>query len=364
MAFRLTLISLAIIALFAGHSSAQSGRVKGSPTPTPVPRPSLSGPSVLTVPQSQWPKRGVKIEPTPTPSPKSSESDDVIKVDAPLVPIPVSVTDGDGRPLALLKLADFELKIDGKTVEIGEVTTSEMPVTMAMLFDNSSSVSIIREFEKEAAVRFLKRVVRQGKDRVGLFSVADYTRLEQPLTSDISTLIRAIEFFPEPRGATALLDGIIEAAESLRGKNGRRVVVLITDGEDTYSNDKTTLDGVLRTLLENNCQVYVVRTSEFENYKRTGDRGGNANIRALTAETRMKEIALQTGGAVYSPINADEMSAAFTQIASELSRQYILSYYPESDGDRVGEFRNITVTIKGKPYVNLRTRKGYYVPKK
>jgi VWFA-related protein len=235
---------------------------------------------------------------------------------------------------------------------------------MAMLFDNSSSVSLIRAFEKDAAIRFLRRVVRPGKDRVGLFSVADYTRLEQPLTSDISTLIRSIELFPEPRGATALLDGIIEVADSLHGKNGRRVVVIISDGEDTYSNDKTTLDGVLRTLLENNCQVYVVRTSEFENYKRTGDRGGNANIQALTAQTRMKEIAEQTGGAVYSPINEDEMGAAFTQIAAELARQYILSYYPENESGRAGEFRMISLSIKGKPYVNLRTRKGYYVPKK
>ena len=112
------------------------------------------------------------------------------------------------------------------------------------------------------------------------------------------------------------------------------------------------------------CQVYVVKTKDFENFKRTGTRGGNANTRSLTAETRMIEIAEQTGGAVYSPINEDEMSAAFTQIAAELSQQYILSYYPEDETAKRGEFREISVAVKGKANVTLRTRKGYYVPKR
>ena len=108
----------------------------------------------------------------------------------------------------------------------------------------------------------------------------------------------------------------------------------------------------------------MVKTKDFENYKRTGVRGGNANIRALTAERRMIEIAQQTGGAVYSPIDEDEMNEAFKQISAELSQQYILSYYPEAEADKRGEFRSISLTVKGKPNVTIRTRKGYYVPKR
>lgn len=351
-----------LVALASGASIfAQSGRVKATPTPTPTPRKSgLSGPSVLNVPQSQWPQRSVRVEPSPTPPP----SDDVIKVESALVPIPVSVVDQNGRPVTDLKLDDFVLMVDGKKADLTELGRSETPIRLAMLFDNSSSVLIARDFEKEAAVKFFRRVVRPEKDMAALFSVADYTRREQTLTKDVGMLTRAIEYFPEPKGATALLDGIIEVASYLGSAQGRRVVVIVSDGEDTYSDDRTTLEGVIRTLLENNCQVYVMKTSDFENYKRTGSRVGNANIRALTAERRMQDIARQTGGAVYSPVDENEMDAAYKQISAELAQQYILSYYPEDDGGRRGELRSISLTIKGRPNLTVRTRNGYYVPKK
>ncbi len=346
---------LIIAALCSAAAFGQSGRQK--PSPTPPPR-SIVGPSVVT--ERKQDPVGM---PSPAVTPKTGD-DEIIRVEASLVPIPVSVTDADGRPLAALRLEQFELKIDGKKAEISELSTSETPIRMAMLFDNSSSVLLAREFEKQAAVRFFRRVIRPDRDMAALFSVADYTRLEQPFTSTVTLLTRAIESFPEPKGATALLDGIIEVAEYLRSANGRRVVVIVSDGEDTYSDLKTSLDDVLRALLMNDCQVYVVKTKEFENFKRTGIRGGNANIRALTAERRMIEITQQTGGAVFSPIDDDEMGAAFTQIAAELSRQYILSYYPEHETDMRGKFRTIELSLKGQPQASIRTRKGYYVPKR
>lgn len=338
--------------------SAQSGRVKVKPSPTPSP---IGGPSGIFIPIRIPPKERPALSPTPKPK---DDPDDVIKVDSTLVPIPVSVLDASGREMTTLKLADFELKVDGKAVEISDMARSESPIRLAMLFDNSSSVMIARDFEKEAAVKFFRRVIRPDKDMAALFSVADYTRLEQPFTKEVLRLTQAIDLFPEPKGATALLDGIIEVANYLRSANGRRVVVIVSDGEDTYSNDRTTLEDVIRSLQVNNCQVYVVKTKDFENFKRTGVRGGNANIRALTAERRMIEITQQTGGAVYSPIDENEMNEAFNQISAELAQQYILSYYPEAEADKRGEFRSISVAVKGKPNVGIRTRKGYYVPKK
>ena len=347
---------LVLFAASAVSTPAQSGRTKPSPTPTPVPR--IAGPSVLTA-STPTPQR-----PTPTPTPTPKGDDDVIKVDSVLVPIPVSVTEADGRPVRTLKLTDFELKIDGRPADIAEMTRSETPIRLAMLFDNSSSVLIARDFEKNAAVRFFRRVIRPERDKAALFSVADYTRLEQAFTTDVSLLTRAIELFPEPKGATALLDGIVEVADYLRSTTGRRVLVIVSDGEDTYSDLKTTLEGVVRSLLVSDVQVYVVKTKDFENFKRTGVRGGNANIRALTAERRMIEITQQTGGSVYSPIDEDEMSAAFTQIAAELSQQYVLSYYPEDDPGKAGDFRSISLSVKGKKDLTVRTRKGYYVGRK
>jgi VWFA-related protein len=107
-----------------------------------------------------------------------------------------------------------------------------------------------------------------------------------------------------------------------------------------------------------------VKTTDFENYVRTRSRAGNANIRQLAAERRMLEIATQTGGRVYSPLDERELDEAFRQISAELSQQYILSYYPDPQTEKPGEFRQIALTVKNRANVDVRTRKGYYVPKK
>lgn len=345
---------------FAFDGFAQSGRIKPVQTPTPKP---ISGPSVIYIPAQTRPRVGDRVPVVmPSPTPKSKEDgEEVVTVESTLVPIPVSVLDASGRVITNLKLADFELKIDGKPAEISELSRSETPIRIAMLFDNSSSVLIAREFETAAAVKFFRRIIRPEKDLAALFSVSTVTRLEQPFTTNISALTQAIETFPPPVGATALLDGIILAADYLRDVQGRRVIVIVSDGDDTASD--ATLEQTMRALQLSNCQVYVVKTTDFENYKRTGSRGGNANIRQLAAERRMIEAAGQTGGAVYSPIDERELDEAFRQISAELSQQYILSYYPDDEKDKRGAFREISLAVK-RPNSSVRTRKGYYVPKR
>jgi Ca-activated chloride channel family protein len=341
---------------FALSIFAQSGRNKPAetPTPTPTPRRVVGGYNPTE-----------KITPLPNsstiPAAKIEDDSDVIKVDSTLVPIPVSVLDGRGLPVTNLKIDDFLLQVNGKPAEIGDFARSETPVRMAVLFDNSSSVSIAREFEKKAAIRFFRRVIRPEKDLVALFSVATVSNLEQPLTKDVSLLVQAIESFAPPAGATALLDGIIEAANYMKDVQGRRVIVIVSDGDDTVSD--SSFDDAVKALQIANCQVYVVKTTDFENSIRTGQRAGNANLRQLAAERRMQEFAAQTGGAVYSPIDEDELDRAFAQISAELSQQYILSYYPENESERRGEFREISLAVKNRQNLQVRTRKGYYVPR-
>ncbi|CAN5438748.1 hypothetical protein BH18ACI3_BH18ACI3_21040 [soil metagenome] len=344
---------LTILTLAAGLY-AQSGRVK--PAETPMPRPKME-PTIIYVPTQAASKTA---SPRATPTPDSE--DEVVKVASALVPIPVSVLDTGGRSVTSLRLSDFELRIDGQLVEISDLARSETPIRLAMLFDNSSSVIVAREFEKDAAIKFFRRVIRPEKDLAALFSVATTTELEQSFTSEISSLTRAIELFPRPEGATALLEGIIQASEYLREVQGRRVMIIVSDGDDTKSD--VTFDETVRALQIANCQVYIVKTTDFENFKRTGSRRGNANIRQLAAERRMSEIAGQTGGAVYSPIDERELDDAFRQISAELSQQYILSYYPENDAEKRGEFRELQLALKNRTGHSLRTRKGYYVPKR
>lgn len=347
---------LAIIILSASAVFPQSGRVK------PPENPSTTAQPATKLPIKYNPTRIPDEFGSPVATPSATPEEDVIKVRSTLVPIPVTVLDAAGRSITTLKLEDFELQINGKSAELTELARSASPIRLAMLFDNSSSVTIAREFEKKAAVKFFDRMIRPEKDLAALFSVATGTRLEQVLTNEVGMLTRSIEAFPNPEGATALLDGIIKAANYLGEIQGRRVLVIVSDGDDTSSD--STLDQALKALQLSNCQVYVVKTTDFENFVRTKSRAGNANIRQLAAERRMLEIANQTGGRVYSPIDEKELDEAFRQISAELSQQYILSYYPDPQNETRGEFRQIALTIKDKPNVDVRTRKGYYVPKK
>ncbi len=349
---------LTISVCFSITLFAQSGRNKGKqeeeikPKIIRVLNDSTSANATPTPISNQIPA----ITPKPTP-----EQDDVIRIDSVLVPIPVSVTDNFFKSVLDLKIEDFELKIDGNIAEISDISRSELPVRLAFLFDNSSSVIQAREFEKKAAIKFFKQVIRPKTDLAALFSVTTGTRLEQVLTKDVSALIYSIENLPPPAGATALFDGVIKAAKYLENIEGRRVIIIMSDGEDTISD--STLEETVKVLQQTNCQIYVVKTTDFETFKRDGERTSNANVRSLAAERRMQELALQTGGAVYSPIDERELEASFSRISNELSSQYILSYYPSSDEKR-NAFRTIGLTVKNRQNLTVRTRKGYFVTRK
>ena len=346
-----------LILMFAAIGFAQSGRIKPTESPTPAPRPK---------PVYQPTQANTKPTPTPIPNTNSEgiieENGEILRVEAALVPIPVSITDAQGRAVTNLKLEDFLLQIDKTDAEIGDLFRSDTPVRLALLFDNSSSVVQAREFEIKAASRFFRRVLRPEKDLAALYSVASGIILEQTLTNNTSQLIRAIDNLGPPKGATKLLDAIIQASNYLQDFQGRRVIVIVSDGEDTLSD--ASLEATVRAVQAANCQIYVVKTTEFENFKRSGERIGSANVRYLAAERRMQELAAQTGGAVYSPIDERELDAAFTQISAELSQQYILSYYPQDETEMRGEFREISLIVKNGQNLTIRTRKGYYVPKR
>lgn len=353
---RLTSLLVLIFALSLG-SFAQSGRVKPTETPTPVPSPRPAG---VYLPANERERR-VAEKPPATPVP-IYDDDEVIKVESTLIPIPVSVVNLSGRSIKDLRLKDFLLKIDGVEVEISEVLRAEIPVRLALLFDNSGSVLTARDFEIRAAVRFLRSIVRPDRDMVSLFSIGTVSRLEHRYTNDVESIVRTIQSFPPPDGATALLDAVELAGRYLSEVEGRRVIVIVSDGEDTKTD--TTFENAVRMVQQFNCQVFVVKTTEFENFIRTGSRKTNANLQQLVAERRMAELARQTGGKVYSPIDEGELGDAFREIAAELSEQYILSYYPENESEMRGQFREISVEIRGRTDLTVRTRKGYYVPRR
>lgn len=279
------------------------------------------------------------------------DEDDVVRITSNLVPIPVSVVDRRGNAITTLKLEDFELKVDGVVKPLSDLTRSETGVRLTMLFDNSGSLDKEREFEKQAAIRFFRKVLRP-KDEAAIYSIETDSYLAQPLTKDIVRLEHTIAMFGKPEGGTSLFDAIIGAADYLRPYPGRRVLVLVSDGIETTSRHSD-FDYVLQRVLADDCQIYVVQTGLYE----------GANLRQLAAERRMEQLTSQTGGAVYLPKTTDQLDLAFDQIAADLSQQYVLSYYPSIE-HRDGRLHLLELTVKSRNDVRVRARRGYYAPKK
>jgi Ca-activated chloride channel family protein len=330
---------------------AQSGRNKKStPDASKTTHPVKTGETPSIVP---------KPTPFPTPPPDDVRPEDVIRVASNLVSIPTAVVDGQGQTVDNLKLEDFQLLVDGQQKPISELLQADTPVRLALLFDNSSSVDSARDFEKQAATRFFRRVMRR-QDQAAVYSVSTYATLIQPMTDNSKLMVQAIENLGHPEGATALFDGVVMAADYLKPLTGRHVIVLVTDGDDTVSD--TQFEMSEKVAQAANCQIYVVQTTKIENQATTGSPGGSANLRALAAERRMEQYTADTGGTVYAPYAVKELDAAFTQIAADLASQYILNYYSE-DEKFDGQFRRLTVRVLNRQDLRIRARNGYYTPR-
>src|SRR5438309_9475475 len=181
-----------------------------------------------------------------------------------------------------------------------------------------------------------------------LFSVSTDVTLAEPLTNDARRLESTIAGFGKPEGATSLFDAIIQAGAYLKPYPGRRIIVIVSDGEDTTS--RADFDTTLQRALADDSQIYVVQTGLYD----------NANVRALAAERRMEEFASQTGGAAYIPRSVEDLDNAFAQIAADMAQQYILSYYPAAD-KWDGHHHVIAVSVKTRPNARVRARKGFVV---
>jgi Ca-activated chloride channel homolog len=327
------------------RANGQSGRLKektpAKPRPTPIIGPS---PSETSQKSSTASKTTVAKETSGDVDPG-----DTVRVSSNLVPIPVSVIDTKGHAVTGLKLEDFELWIDGQLRSLTDISHGEAPVRLAMLFDNSGSIDFAREFEKQAAMHFFRKVMRPG-DEAAVFSIETDSYLAQPLTSDIRKLEQTIANFGRPSGATSLFDAILDASGYLRPNVGRRVIVIVSDGVETTS--RADFETTMRKVLADNCQIFVVQTGLYD----------SANVRALAAERRMEQFAIQTGGGAYIPKTTSDLEGVFKEIAADLAQQYVLSYY-QPEHQRDGRMHVIDLRLKVQKDVRVRARKAYFSPK-
>ena len=311
-------------------------------------------------------KRPVKPVPLPPlPKPKTEAppaKEESIRINSDLVTVVTTILPPAGHKPSDLQQADFEILEDGVPQEISNFAReNEAPLRLVMLFDTSLSIAPRLSFEKRAASKFFERIMRT-QDQAAIFSFSTDVEVLQEFTSRVPLLIQATRQL-RAQGATSLYDGVYLAANYLKPAQGRRVIVLVTDGGDTTSSK--TLKVALQQVQSVDAVIYAVYTGGIWN---------SQNLRDLAAERALAALTKETGGEVYHPklptndenLHDDEhaikeLDAAFTKLADELRTQYILGFYSNNE-ERDGRFRKLEVKIKQPGFV-ARARAGYYAPK-
>lgn len=315
----------------------------------------------LTLSVAQTEKQKPQTKPG---KPAEEQEEQVLKLGTQLVTVPFNVTDKKNRYINDLAKGDIEIFEDNKPQQLFSFERqTDLPITIAMLIDISGSQQYTLGEEISAGKTFFRRVLRPKKDLAAVVTFEHESVLEQNLTSDIDKLMRALDGVRIPAesvtvrrggtppinnsgvGSTALYDSVYSvSSDLLRREAGRRVIILVTDGEDTASSIK------LREAIE--------RTWRSEIIVYSVGIGGPMGVDQGT----LRKIASETGGRAFFPRNERDLDEAYAQIDEDLRSQYILAYTP-TNGARDGSFRTIQVKVKNHTDLNVRFRRGYFAPK-
>jgi Ca-activated chloride channel family protein len=282
----------------------------------------------------------------------SQDSDTTFKVDVKLVNVFVTVTDQHGAPIAGLKKENFELAEDDKAQKIALFDKeSALPLNIVMAIDTSLSTRKDLPLEQASARRFVHAILRPV-DVLSLYSFSETVSELTGFTPDLRVIDRGIDHM-RLGSATALYDALFLGSEALEPRQGRKVMVVITDGGDTMS--KVNYKEAVRAAETAEAILYSIIVVPIE-ASAGRDTGGEHALIQLSADT---------GGKYFYASSLAQLDQAFAQISDELRTQYLLAYYPSqrlADSD----FRRIEVSVKGLPPdsdLKVRHRTGYYTSK-
>jgi VWFA-related protein len=270
-----------------------------------------------------------------------------IKAEVALVNVVFSAFDRQNRAVPGLRAEDFFVLEDQAPQTIkyfSAISKGDLPLTIALLIDTSASIRDRLDDEKQTAAEFLRSVVRKEKDSALLIDFNSEVNLVHDFTHNPEELIAAMQPL-RAGGQTALYDAVFIAVdEKLKGQAGRKVIVVITDGDDTAS--KARRETAIETAQKHDVLIYGIGIRS-ENH--------DANFGVL------KKFAEETGGRFFpSRPTMGEMQTGFQLIREELQNQYSLAYI-STNAARDGAYRSIQVRCK-RGGVRIRTRKGYYAP--
>jgi len=257
------------------------------------------------------------------------------------VPIYATVTDATGRLVPDLQRDDFEVWDNGKPVPLTVFDNAVQPISVVVMLDTSGSMTMNLDLLKEAATQFAIRLLPEDRARIGSFS--DKIRIKPAdFTSDRDELVRILRDDIDYGNPTRLWDATDAGMAALKDIEGRRVVLVFTDGKDT-SSDRSEGDVMARA-----------REGEFLIYA-IGLRSQLRGQGVTQPDPGLRKVAEETGGGYFELGRTDELNTTFTRVASELHSQYVLGFSPT---DLDGKVHKLEVTTK-RPGLVARARKSY-----
>jgi Ca-activated chloride channel family protein len=282
---------------------------------------------------------------------KGSSGDNVIRVNVELVSVPVVASDVDGRFVPDLEPGEFRLFEDGVEQKIDRVIPEAMPFHVALLLDTSNSTTFKHEQIQAAAWAFAEAL--RSQDRLMIVSFASFIYLDSEFTSDREQIRRAI-LQTKSGGGTRLYDALdLVVTDRLKQIQGRKAIVLFTDGVDSQSRLTNALSS-LDTIEESDTLVYVI---QYDTKKDVRNQIPNPDETYRRGFQYLHDLCVDSGGRLFSASTFPNLRWAFDQIAEELRHQYTLCYYP-SNPSNDGPYRRIQVTVDRRD-VKIRARAGY-----
>ncbi|MGA2206339.1 MAG: VWA domain-containing protein [Terracidiphilus sp.] len=270
-----------------------------------------------------------------------------LHVDVKLVNIFVNVTDRNGAIVGGLTRDDFAVFEDGRPQQIAIFERqSEAPLNLTLAIDTSGSVQKDMSEEAAAARRFAHAILRP-QDQMSVLQFATTVRQLTPFTNKLPVIDHGLG---ELRGdwATALYDAICLGSERLGKREGRKVLVVVSDGDDTAKS--STYAQALEAALRNEVMIYSLIDVPIE-ASAGRDTGGEHALITLSEETGGKHFYVEEGG----------LDKAFAQVSDDLRTQYLIGYYPRRQVPGT-DFHRVTITIpRAAPEeFNIRNKAGYY----
>lgn len=301
--------------------------------------------------------------PTPSVPPVKNEQESPeqkIVIETNLVLLRVAAMDRTGRALTGLKRDDFKVYENGVEQPISFFSAEESPATWGLVLDRSGSMMEMIRDVYQAAIH----VIDEGTEQDEMFVVTfnDKPELVQDFTTDRHTLENSILGL-RADGQTALFDAVAYALDHIRiGKHRKKVLVVLTDGEDNSSHLK--FRKLVERAEEEDVLIYTIGMFEGMDDALSKLLGRMGHMGSGDSRGELTKLAEVTGAFAHFPTDIARCQATMKEIAREVSQQYGIGYYP-SNKAHDGKWRAIKVTVSeggGSKYV-ARTRAGYYAPK-